>query len=36
MEVELEAGQALFLEAGDHRTENIGDAEATGFIVELK
>ncbi len=36
MEIELEAGQALFLEAGDHRTENIGDLEATGFIVELK
>lgn len=36
MEIELEAGQALFLEAGDHQTENIGDAEATGFIVELK
>ncbi len=36
MEIELEAGQALFLEAGDHRTENIGDSEATGFIVELK
>ncbi len=36
MEVELETGQTLFLEAGDHRTENIGDSEATGFIVELK
>ncbi len=36
MEVELEAGQTLFLEATDHRTENIGDSEATGFIVELK
>ena len=36
MEVELEAGEALFLEAGGHRTENIGDSEATGFIVELK
>ncbi len=36
MNVELEARQALFLEAGDHRTENIGDAEATGFIVKLK
>ena len=36
MEVELEAGQVLFLEAGDHQTENIGDSEATGFIVELK
>ena len=36
MEIELEAGQALFLEAGNHRTENFGDSEATGFIVELK
>ncbi len=35
-EIELETGQALFLETGNHRTENIGDSEATGFIVELK
>ena len=36
MDAELEAEQTLFLEAGDHRSENIGDSEATGFIVELK
>ena len=36
MEVEVESGQTLFLELGDHRTENIGDSEATGFIAELK
>lgn len=35
-EAELEAGQTIFLAAADHRTENIGDSEATGFIVELK
>ncbi len=36
MEVELEEGQTLFLEAGAHRSENIGDSDFTGFIVELK
>ncbi len=36
MEIELEAGQAFFVEAGDHRGENIGDSEVTGFAVELK
>ncbi len=36
MDVDLDPGQTLFLEAGDHRTENLGDSEATGFIVELK
>ena len=36
MEIELEAAQTLFLEAGENRTEHIGDSEAAGFIVELK
>ena len=37
MEMEIPgAGEVVFLEAGDHQTENIGDTEATGFITELK
>jgi beta-alanine degradation protein BauB len=36
MDVDLLPGQSLFMPAGSHRTENLGDAEATGFIIELK
>ncbi len=36
MEIELKAGEALFLEAVEHVTENIGSNETRGILVELK
>lgn len=35
-EIELKAGEALFLEAVEHMTENIGMSEARAILVELK
>ena len=36
MEIELKAGEAVFLEAVEHTTENIGTTEARAILVELK
>ena len=33
---QLNAGQALWIEAGPHSTENIGTTEAHNLVVELK
>lgn len=35
-ELELKAGQVLWIEAGAHTTENIGNTEAHNLAVELK
>ena len=35
-ELELKAGQVLWIEAGSHATENIGKTEAHNLAVELK
>jgi quercetin dioxygenase-like cupin family protein len=35
-ELELKAGQVLWIEAGSHATENIGMTEAHNLAVELK
>lgn len=36
VEGELEAGQALFVEAGEHSTTNTADSEMRVVLVELK
>ena len=36
MEAELEAGQAMYLDAVDHSTENVGATEGHIILVELK
>ena len=36
MEIELEDGQAMFVEATEHSTENVGTDEPHVFLVELK
>ena len=36
MEVEMNVGDAMYLDAVDHATENIGTGEARVIIVELK
>ena len=33
---QLNAGQALWIEAGPHATENVGTTEAHNLVVELK
>ena len=35
-EMELPAGQPMYLPATDHTTENTGDGELHGYLVELK
>jgi quercetin dioxygenase-like cupin family protein len=35
-EFELNAGQALWIEAGPHETENIGSTEGHNLIIERK
>jgi len=35
-EIPLTAGQAMFIGAGPHATENIGKTEAHNLVVELK
>ena len=35
-EFDLKAGQALWLEAGSHATENIGTTEGHNLVVEIK
>jgi beta-alanine degradation protein BauB len=36
MEVDLKAGQAMWMEAGQHSAENVGKTEAHNLVVELK
>jgi quercetin dioxygenase-like cupin family protein len=35
-EVPLKAGQAIFMAAGPHATENVGKSEAHNLAIELK
>jgi quercetin dioxygenase-like cupin family protein len=35
-EFELKAGQALWLEAGPHETENVGKTRGHNIVIELK
>ena len=36
MEMELQGGQAMYMDASEHATENAGTAEAHVILVELK
>ena len=36
MEAELEQGQALYMDATDHATENVGSSTAHVVLIELK
>ena len=36
MEIELKAGQAMYMDAADHATEILGSSEAHVILVELK
>ena len=36
MELELKSGQAVFVEAVEHTTENVGTSESHTILVELK
>ncbi|MEE9285647.1 MAG: cupin domain-containing protein [Dehalococcoidia bacterium] len=36
MTIELKAGDAIFVGAVEHSTENVGDSEAHTLLVELK
>jgi beta-alanine degradation protein BauB len=36
MDVDLKAGQAIWMQAGQHAAENTGKAEARNLVVELK
>ena len=36
MEAELPTGAAMYLDAVEHETENIGDAEGVTLLIELK
>ena len=36
MEVGMQAGHAMYMDAADHATENVGDTEAHILLVELK
>lgn len=35
-EFSLKAGQAIWMEAGQHAAENIGNTEANNLVIELK
>ena len=35
-EVDLKSGKVLWMEAGDHETENIGTSEGHNLVIELK
>jgi quercetin dioxygenase-like cupin family protein len=35
-EIDLKAGQALWLEAGPHETENVGKTRGHNIVIELK
>ena len=34
--IDLKAGQALWLEAGPHETENVGSTDGDNLVVEIK
>lgn len=34
--LELKAGQALWIEAGPHETENLGKSEGRNLVIEVK
>ncbi len=36
MDVDLKAGQAIWIGAGPHATENVGETAAHNLVVELK
>ena len=36
MEIELGAGQAMYMDADEHATEILGDTESHVILVELK
>lgn len=36
MEIDVEAGQAMYMDATSHATENIGTTEVHAILVELK
>jgi beta-alanine degradation protein BauB len=36
VDVDLKAGQAIWMQAGQHSAENIGKSEAHNLVVELK
>ena len=36
MEMEMPSGEAMYLPATEHTTENVGDNEVHGFLIELK
>jgi len=36
VEVSLKAGDAIFVDAGDHSTQNTGDTTLEGILIELK
>jgi quercetin dioxygenase-like cupin family protein len=36
VDVDLKAGQAIWMQAGDHGAENVGKTEAHNLVVELK
>ncbi len=35
-DVDLKAGQAIWMDAGQHAAENLGKTEATNLVIELK
>ena len=36
MEIEISAGQAMYMDASSHATENVGNGDAHVILVELK
>jgi hypothetical protein len=36
MEIEIQPGQAMYMDATEHSTENVGSAEGLVILVELK
>lgn len=36
MELDMPSGEAMYLPATEHTTENVGDTEVHGFLIELK
>jgi len=35
-EISLKAGQAMWMDAGQHAAENLGNTEANNLVIELK
>ena len=36
MEIEVEAGQPMYMDAADHATENVGTTDGAVILIELK